>query len=406
MFLVRAAIALLLFCVAAHAQTNPGFIDNAILCANYPNTQCSQNSPTNPLSLNQAFANKADYNATTAQSINTTGLTTTFGPGSSLFVWSNPNGMNAAGINAGCRFWVGSNPTATPGASDTVVCTYAIDNLNGRGPTWTSNWICNQYAIANGGTAGIGHCNEVDVTQSIVAPTPMSAFSGGSVMHAHEVECSQNTSGAVFPCQTAFWVSAAGDYANSGTSQTQPWNFAFAASRTQYAGFDCELISGDTGTYFKQGCFWDQSNSATTLLVSGTHTSIIDISGLAGLTQFVNCGAAACSFAGAGGLIAKHYLYADFNANGTYPTAGPGLAAGWNFSGGSAEVDFWNTDTSSPAISFQWRQKTGASSNTLLMSLGPTGGVTTPGLPTSAGSGGLYICVDNAGIQYKKSSCP
>jgi hypothetical protein len=29
-----------------------------------------------------------------------------------------------------------------------------------------------------------------------------------------------------------------------------------------------------------------------------------------------------------------------------------------------------------------------------------------PGLPTSAGSGGLYICVDTSGNFYKKSSCP
>jgi hypothetical protein len=34
------------------------------------------------------------------------------------------------------------------------------------------------------------------------------------------------------------------------------------------------------------------------------------------------------------------------------------------------------------------------------------GTVTTPGLPTSAGGGGLYICVDSTGTQYKKASCP
>lgn len=62
MFLVRATIALFLLCAVAYGQSSPGFIDGAILCANYPNTQCSQNSPTNPLSLNQAFANKVDYN--------------------------------------------------------------------------------------------------------------------------------------------------------------------------------------------------------------------------------------------------------------------------------------------------------------------------------------------------------
>lgn len=34
------------------------------------------------------------------------------------------------------------------------------------------------------------------------------------------------------------------------------------------------------------------------------------------------------------------------------------------------------------------------------------GEITTPNLPTSAGSGGLYDCVDTAGNHYRKSSCP
>ncbi len=34
------------------------------------------------------------------------------------------------------------------------------------------------------------------------------------------------------------------------------------------------------------------------------------------------------------------------------------------------------------------------------------GGITAGLLPTSAGSGGLYVCVDTAGVLYKKSACP
>jgi hypothetical protein len=41
------------------AQTNPGFIDGAVLCANAGQPACS-GSPANPLSLNQAFMNKLD----------------------------------------------------------------------------------------------------------------------------------------------------------------------------------------------------------------------------------------------------------------------------------------------------------------------------------------------------------
>ncbi len=35
-----------------------------------------------------------------------------------------------------------------------------------------------------------------------------------------------------------------------------------------------------------------------------------------------------------------------------------------------------------------------------------TGTITATSIPTSAGSGGLYICVDTSGVFYKKSSCP
>jgi hypothetical protein len=59
--LLRIAIFLLLALGAAQAQTSPGFVSGAVLCANYPDANCSNNPPTNPLSLNQAFQNKSDF---------------------------------------------------------------------------------------------------------------------------------------------------------------------------------------------------------------------------------------------------------------------------------------------------------------------------------------------------------
>ena len=41
-----------------------------------------------------------------------------------------------------------------------------------------------------------------------------------------------------------------------------------------------------------------------------------------------------------------------------------------------------------------------------LISLSDAGGVNFPNMPTSAGSGGLTVCVDSTGNLYKKSSCP
>lgn len=47
----------------------------------------------------------------------------------------------------------------------------------------------------------------------------------------------------------------------------------------------------------------------------------------------------------------------------------------------------------------------GTTNVTALVALA-SGGVQTPNLPTSAGSGGLYDCVDSTGVHYKKASCP
>lgn len=55
----------------------------------------------------------------------------------------------------------------------------------------------------------------------------------------------------------------------------------------------------------------------------------------------------------------------------SYPRAGNDLGISWNFTNGSRDVNFWNTDTLSP-LSFIFRQLTGAASRTDLMALTST----------------------------------
>ena len=57
MFWVKQAVLLLLLCGLAQAQSNPGFIQGAVLCAD---TGCSDQQPASPLGLNQAFMTKQD----------------------------------------------------------------------------------------------------------------------------------------------------------------------------------------------------------------------------------------------------------------------------------------------------------------------------------------------------------
>ncbi len=58
----------------------------------------------------------------------------------------------------------------------------------------------------------------------------------------------------------------------------------------------------------------------------------------------------------------------------------------------------------------QWTMRAGATPTTVYTATATAFSVSTPldllGIASSAGSGGLYVCVDTSGVTYKKSSCP
>lgn len=311
---------------------------------------------------------------------------------SPFYVCNDNNGTSAAGYALGWEVWIGNNPVGSIASNNAVATFVYLDNTNGRQATWAANYVCNQLPAGSGGSVVQNHCQENDVLQSQATTTPLSAFNNqGPVTHAYEAVCSTNSGGSPQPCHVAYWAWAAGDYANSGATTTQPFDFAFAAARTKLAGFDCELITGDTGTYFAQGCLWDQSNSAISYQVAGTHTSVIDVSA-ATFTNVVNCGTKLCTFGGTGGVNSSGYLYGTLNAT-TFPNApAPGFAVAWNFSAGGAEVDLWNTFTSGlPTNSFIWRQQTGVSAGQIVMSVTPAGVLT-------AGGGGAPLSLGAATV--------
>jgi hypothetical protein len=62
------------------------------------------------------------------------------------------------------------------------------------------------------------------------------------------------------------------------------------------------------------------------------------------------------------------------------------------------KLAFWTTNSS--GVGTEVLKVTSA--GTVVVS----GGITASGLPTSAGSGGLYACVDSVGAMYKKATCP
>jgi hypothetical protein len=66
------------------------------------------------------------------------------------------------------------------------------------------------------------------------------------------------------------------------------------------------------------------------------------------------------------------------NNTSTRPSSGSGLTINWNWTGGQAEVDFWNVYTTATS-SFVFKQLTGASTHTDLLTILPSGNATFAG---------------------------
>lgn len=87
--------------------------------------------------------------------------------------------------------------------------------------------------------------------------------------------------------------------------------------------------------------------------------------------------------------LASTYLSITGSGGGT---SGPAFYAAGNaltFVGGSSGYQ-WNT----------------TANNAALMTLSNSGALALPSIPSSAGAGGLYVCVDTAGVFYKSATCP
>jgi len=85
------------------------------------------------------------------------------------------------------------------------------------------------------------------------------------------------------------------------------------------------------------------------------------------------------------GVGGNTFLYINGNNNTLYPSSSTGVGAiGWNFQ--SSAIDFWNTFTSA-TDSFIFRQLTGASAQTTLMTLSSGGLITRYGTIATAGIG-------------------
>jgi hypothetical protein len=104
-------------------------------------------------------------------------------------------------------------------------------------------------------------------------------------------------------------------------------------------------------------------------------------------------------------------VYSAFDTRGAIvPTGSANPVYGLNMDAGHA-IEFKGDDTTlspAPQRTLLYTASTLAYqvSAVTKFAISDTGGVTATGLPTSAGGGGLNVCVDSVGVLYKKASCP
>jgi len=214
------------------------------------------------------IADDGSFAIVTATSV--IGTTTGRGP---LFVVNNAaSSGNPAGKNMGCQFWVGNNPTATPGANQSVNCTMYIDNLN-RDSIWGLN-VITLYGDNGAGWADTsGRAIELEVNNFFVANSTTDPW-GSANTRKNGIEI---VNGASTIGRTTAGIMTWGVQTNG----TGWFDSSIALSRGYNYGVRCVADPGgvvDTTPAFKTACFSDESDSVNVLKVSRTHTNGVDFS--------------------------------------------------------------------------------------------------------------------------------
>ena len=208
-------------------------------------------------------------------SMNSTGLTLPGGTRGDLFIWDNC-ANNAAGQNCGEQIWLGSNPTATPGATNPIALTIGATNGGGRtGAMWAINSLtitCGPADSAGCSTGAgffpssiVGYEDDMGGSSSFTYNNDaFNPTNGGSVV-GNGIEVYSQGSGKLTAAYSAW-----------STSASNLWSEGVNVARASTDGFHCTHISGDTQAEFTQGCFRDNSSSTFVFDITGTHTSVFN----------------------------------------------------------------------------------------------------------------------------------
>lgn len=192
-----------------------------------------------------------------------------------------PDGVTF-GRSAGGQVWIGNNPTATPGPNDSVGQTHYIDNTNGRSSCWNMDIIASRFSGASGGSPGAVRNLELEMLDNAgYAPDPFNAPLGRSV----GVEFSARAGSTnLLTCASFVW-------ANDSTGVGW-WGTGHIVSRVKHVGIKFVADPGqvaptvDGAAAFDVAALYDASNSAAVVKVDGSHSCILDLSGVAAVGTF------------------------------------------------------------------------------------------------------------------------
>jgi hypothetical protein len=389
-----------------------------VLCVNTGDLACA-GSPQNPLGLNQAFIGKADYPGILSAA-NTW-------PGVQSFIGSNTSPINAngarlvvqnsattqgdifTGITGGVVYDLGRFVLDIPAGSGGVLSANAIGmyvrNRSGTGAS--AGGGVGLYGLIVCGVTGSNCWYENSrVVDCETTGTGCGTLSGINLVASEDdffvynPATQVNSRGSILGgIQPSFAIgnscSVSDPPITNIAGSASPYTISFGAFSIKYPVGQTIKVYGAAPASLNGNYTVTASTSSTvtaTTTATGAYTSGGHISG----SVFTFCMA---SLDGAAQMA--------FNAGAV--TAG-GISVPSQF----INFAYYNAAGSSQA----WRLNVDANGNLMVASTEANKTVSVPGnffvggeilntgIPTSAGAGGLFVCVDSTGIFYKKATCP
>lgn len=388
-----------------YAQTNPGFVDGLTLCATVTSVYCQGNPPSNSLGLNTAFSRKMDYPSSSSPGL------------FSLSVGIGPRFSSTSAI-PDSLLEVNANTAATPGSLPAGTVLHIV----GASSATTRVLVDGFSGSANfSGRAAVG---------SPSAPSSL-ALNGAIATFA---ALGYGTTGYSSTARASISAFAAENWTDTaqGTYLTFNTNATGAASLTERMRIDSTGFVNIGPALTPDSLLTVNSNTANTpgVLASNTVLHIVGITSIAPrllIDGFSSGGIVTGRRAqgtilsptaptvgqallslnaygyGTTGYVATQSSQITFNAAETFSDTAYGsniIFLTTAIGGGSPTITQRMEIFASGGVSIGNTTDPGAAN------LSVTGAISSAGLPTSAGGGGVNVCVDTGGVFYKKASCP